>query len=304
MSIVSAIITTKNRCELLERAIQSVINQTFTDIECIVIDDASTDCTREICAKYPVKYIYIPKEESRGGNYARNLGVKHSSGEYCAFLDDDDYWLPSKIEKQYNLALQTKASLIYCLKIYESVVNNKVVKRRNGIPNLPEGNLKNIIYRHYITNTSCLFVRKKALQEIGLFDENLQKWQEYELMMRMAAYTDFFYVKECLCVYTINLTDKQRVSNDYNRVPTTIDYIRHKHSSILKKLPFRDRIGFETMCISEIYSAATQCGLSKKRTKYFIPYIFFNAINTIAEPETLSKRIKGKFLNDYNVGEK
>lgn len=294
MSIVSAIITTKNRCELLERAIQSVINQTFTDIECIVIDDASTDCTREICAKYPVKYIYIPKEESRGGNYARNLGVKHSSGEYCAFLDDDDYWLPSKIEKQYNLALETKASLIYCLKIYESVVNNKFVKRKNGIPNLPEGNLKNIIYRHYITNTSCLFVRKQALQEIGLFDENLQKWQEYELMMRIAAYTDIYYVKECLCVYTINLADKQRVSNDYNRVPSTIDYIKRKHSANIKKLPVKDRIAFETMCISEKYKAAARCNLKGVKVKYFLPYIFFNLIMTISDPKALIKRIKGK----------
>lgn len=93
MQLVSAIITTHNRAELLTRAIESALGQTYREIEVIVVDDASTDNTREVCEKYPIHYIHIPKAESRGGNYARNLGIRAVKGEYCAFLDDDDYWL-------------------------------------------------------------------------------------------------------------------------------------------------------------------------------------------------------------------
>lgn len=86
MEKVSAIITTHNREGLLKRAIESVLNQTYKNLECIVVDDNSTDNTREVCNQFPVNYIYIPKEETRGGNYARNLGIKAASGDYCAFL--------------------------------------------------------------------------------------------------------------------------------------------------------------------------------------------------------------------------
>ncbi|WP_288911006.1 glycosyltransferase family 2 protein, partial [uncultured Thomasclavelia sp.] len=89
--LVSAIITTHNRLELLKRAIQSVYNQTYSNIELIVVDDASDDGTKEWAEQQSFKFIYIPKEKSKGGNYARNLGIKSSHGKYVAFLDDDDY---------------------------------------------------------------------------------------------------------------------------------------------------------------------------------------------------------------------
>ena len=77
--LVSAIITTHNRVELLKRAIDSVFSQTYKTVECIVVDDASEDGTREYCeTQKNIKYIIISKEESKGGNYARNLGVKNA----------------------------------------------------------------------------------------------------------------------------------------------------------------------------------------------------------------------------------
>ena len=85
MKLVSAIITTNNRLELLKRAIESVRTQTYSNMECIVVDDASTDGTYEYCQGQPVRYLYIPPEESKGGNYARNRGIEMAQGEYVAF---------------------------------------------------------------------------------------------------------------------------------------------------------------------------------------------------------------------------
>lgn len=85
MKLVSAIITTHNRKSLLAKAINSVLTQTYSKIELIVVDDASDDGTDLMCLSLPLKYIYIPKEESCGGNHARNIGIMNAMGYYVAF---------------------------------------------------------------------------------------------------------------------------------------------------------------------------------------------------------------------------
>ena len=113
--LVSVVITTKNRKDLLLRAIESVKTQTYSNIEVIVVDDASTDGTKDICERYDgITYIYISSDESKGGNYARNVGIKQSKGVYIAFLDDDDYWDSSKIEKQLSLISDESIGFVYC----------------------------------------------------------------------------------------------------------------------------------------------------------------------------------------------
>lgn len=117
-SMVSVIVTTHNRKVLLKRAVESVLLQTFTDYECIIVDDASDDGTAlflESINDKRFRYIVITKEESKGGNYARNLGIKNSMGEYIAFLDDDDVWQPKKLELQVAFLDKHKdAGLVYC----------------------------------------------------------------------------------------------------------------------------------------------------------------------------------------------
>ena len=194
--LVSAIITTHNRKELLRCAIDSVFAQTYSPIELIVVDDASDDGTSEVCQDSRIKYIYIPKQESRGGNYARNLGISNAKGKYVAFLDDDDEWLPTKIEKQVALAEEKQCSLVYCLKVYQDIVEGKVVGIRKEFRLKPSGDLHDSIFKHYITSTSCILAEKALVEAVGAFDENFRKWQEYDLMIRMAQKTSIFYVDE------------------------------------------------------------------------------------------------------------
>lgn len=287
--LVSAIITTHNRCELLQRAIESVLRQSYKNIECIVVDDASEDNTKGICEKYNVRYVYIPKNESHGGNYARNLGIKAAKGEYCAFLDDDDYWLDTKIEKQYELAIKKKSDLVYCHKIHEYVSNGRIMKSVPINDPTPEGNLKSKIFCHYITNTSCLFASKKALFKVGLFDENLLKWQEYDLMIRMAAMTDIYCVNECLCVYTVNRSDANRISNDANRVAVTVDYFRDKYKTAIDDLSLKDRVCFEQMCACALYSSTRKGGKRLLTVKSFMLHTFFSTLKAILFPVSFVK---------------
>ena len=104
---VSIIIPTYKRSDLLERAIKSVINQTYKNIEIIVVDDNVNNSKEhlqnlKIIEKYP-QIIYIKNKKNLGGGLTRNVGIKASTGEYIAFLDDDDEFYPTKIEKQYQL---------------------------------------------------------------------------------------------------------------------------------------------------------------------------------------------------------
>ena len=261
-SLVSVIITTHNRCDLLARAIESVLSQTYCDIECIVVDDASTDGTFEVCKRYPVVYVHISKEESHGGNYARNLGIKASKGEYCAFLDDDDYWLPEKVAKQMEIADDKKCSLVYCLRKYEIVKNGQIVGFRDEPARKPSGDLSKIIFKRYITNTSCILAKKSLILDVGGFDEGLRKWQEYDLMIRLAEKTQVYYADEMLCVYRLDSGDTQKISNDFDRVMETIVKIRMKYSKRIEALPLSMKIHFYGTCMENIYK------LAKKNNHY------------------------------------
>lgn len=104
---VSVIIPTYNRAHLLGRAIQSVLAQTYEDFEIIVVDDASTDVTEQVVKSFADDRInYIRHQKNKGGSSARNTGIKAAKGEFIAFLDSDDEWVPKKLEKEIN-RLQT-----------------------------------------------------------------------------------------------------------------------------------------------------------------------------------------------------
>ena len=241
--MVSAIVTTHNRKELLKRAIESVLSQTFKDIECIVVDDASTDGTEELCKSYPVKYIHIPKEESRGGNYARNLGIKASRGEYCAFLDDDDYWLPEKIEKQVTLILEKRCELVYCGRRFEYIYPDTIVFEDN-LPNPAfSGDIsKRILQTVCCTTSSAMLVLKKALVDINYFDENLRFWQDYELTIRLAQRGPFYFINEALCVYRVDIKDSNRLTNKYFAWKRAVKYIHQKHKNLYNSLSPKEKL--------------------------------------------------------------
>jgi len=112
---VSVIIPTYNRANFLRSAIQSVLNQTFKDFEVIVVDDASTDNTRQLIHEFVDDRIcYIAHNKNRGGSASRNTGIESSKGKFIAFLDDDDMWMPTKLEKQLLLVnMNPEISVVY-----------------------------------------------------------------------------------------------------------------------------------------------------------------------------------------------
>ncbi len=184
MPKISIIIPTYNRCETLKRAIASVFEQSFTDYEVIVVDDGSTDQTPAYCSSINNPQVVCRRfEENRGGNTARNEGVAHSSGELLAFLDDDDRWMPRKLEKQIAVMQDDSVDLCYTAK---NVISWKVTAKRYSFLKPRYRDLhKSIMRDNFIGSTSSVIMRRSVLEEVGGFDPNLPGLQDYDVYIRI-----------------------------------------------------------------------------------------------------------------------
>lgn len=202
--LVSVIIPTYNRANLIGRAIQSVLNQTYRNIEIIIVDDASNDNTEEIVTKFHnINVVYIRHNCNKGGGAARNTGIKASNGQFIAFLDDDDEWLNDKLEKQVKtiLTLSSEWGGIYCG--FYRITDKKIKK----IEVFKKGNLKTELLKEQldIGSSSTLLFIKKIILEIGLFDETFERNQDFELLIRFFRKYKLFSLEEPLVkIYTRN----------------------------------------------------------------------------------------------------
>lgn len=268
--MVSVIITTHNRKALLERAIESVKKQTFTDYECLIIDDASDDGTNSYLNQLPnscFKKIIIPKAESRGGNYARNLGIKSSTGNYIAFLDDDDIWEPQKLELQVDfLETHHDIGLVYC-QISHDYVRDGYVKKI--IPNCSyRGNMSEKIFTCMPCVTSTIMVRREILDRVGLFDEKLKFWQDYDLCIRICQVTKIDYVKKYLVIINDDSGDKQRLTNQLYEWIDAVKYQNRKYRNLIHTLSAETRKARKLLIYNDAVLRCTNSGNMRARRYY------------------------------------
>jgi len=194
---VSVIIPTYNRANLLPRAIESVLNQTYQDFEVIVVDDASCDNTEEVVQGFNDPRIkYVKHKINKGGSAARNTGIKTAEGKYIAFLDSDDEWLPEKLEKQVRKIERSpeKVGVIYTR--YWIIQNGKKFLSRE--PKKRGDIFEDELIKDWVSPTSCVLVKRECFAEVGGFDENLPVRQDYDMWLRIAKYFYFDYIKEPL----------------------------------------------------------------------------------------------------------
>ena len=178
---ISVIIPTYNRYEFLKRAVKSVLNQTYRASEIIIIDDGSSDETTQIQKDFPIlKYIY---QKNSGVSSARNRGISNANNKWIAFLDSDDAWHKEKLEEQANFHVQNVDILMsYTDELW--VRDNKVVKipkkfRKIGVDSFTE----NISYCNIAP--SSVVIHKSLFKKYGLFDENLEVCEDYDLWLRI-----------------------------------------------------------------------------------------------------------------------
>ena len=195
MTSISVIIPTYNRAHSLARALDSVLAQTRPADEIIVIDDGSTDDTPELMEQHysDLGYYY---RENRGVSAARNTGIRKASGDWLAFLDSDDEWLPEKLQCQLQRINDNPSCRI---------VHNEEIWIRDGVRvNQMKKHQKygGIIFDHClplcVISPSAVIIHRSVFDKVGLFDESLPACEDYDLWLRICALYPVEYIDEPL----------------------------------------------------------------------------------------------------------
>ena len=199
----SVVIPAYNRTNVIKRAIDSVLSQTFTDFEIIIVDDGSDDNLKKYCDDYNSSYIYYYRQEYSGSNPARNSGIRHSRGYYVSFLDSDDAWEPEYLNEVYKKFSQNDEYGFVWVKHIKKYLPNGPVKLINY--KKLEGNVyKNVLKQGFLINSSCISAKKSLLESIGGWDNDLQACQDDDICFRLSKITKVGYVDKTLSTFYID----------------------------------------------------------------------------------------------------
>lgn len=237
--LVTAVITTHNRnTQMLERAVDSVVNQTYENIELIVVDDSTPDFidrdkNRAMVESKP-NARYIRHDKCSGACAARNTGLALASGEFIGFLDDDDEWLPQKIESQVKLFENKTIGLVYSSTL--TVDDNSGKEQINKPMCIKENCYEALLTQgNFVGSTSFPLLRTASLMNCGAFDVEMPAAQDYDVWIRIAQNWDFEFVEEPLVKYHVHSGDQ--ITKNYDRKIRGITRIMEKHTDFLNLHP-------------------------------------------------------------------
>ncbi|MDO4811336.1 MAG: glycosyltransferase family 2 protein [Eubacteriales bacterium] len=232
MNLVSAIVTTcKRKPQIVLRAVKSILAQTYPEIEIIVVDDSPNDYPLRNEVMQSVldcssKILYLQNEAQSGACYSRNRGLTAAKGDYIAYLDDDDEWLPEKIEKQVQAieAADEETAMIYCdYYQYDDLSrSDREIKLRKCT-----GNIYEELMRHgnFCGGLSMPLLKTEALRTIGGFDELLPSGQDYDLWIRLAQRYHVGYIENPWVIYHWN-SGNQITKNPKSKIAGNIRILK------------------------------------------------------------------------------
>lgn len=199
-SLVSVIIPLYNREKTIQRAIDSVLQQTYSNIEVLVVDDGSSDGSVKMLDKYKddtrVKVFCQP--QNQGANVARNKGIKEAKGEYIAFHDSDDMWLLDKLEKQIRYMENENFRVSFCA--FQKHYGNTVQIIPSIWEKFDSEVIRERLKRRNIVGTPTLVIHKSVVSKVGMFDEEMPRLQDYEYIIRIAKKYNICIINEPLVV--------------------------------------------------------------------------------------------------------
>ena len=199
---VSVIIPTHNRLNVLKRAIDSVLNQSFAAYELIVVDDGSTDGTDQWLSTLDSSNSSIISiiQNNFGVSHARNRAIERARGHWIAFLDSDDYWYKNKLQRQMD-ALQQNPTIRFCHCDEHWIRNGKRVNQKRKHAKYG-GHIFEQCLPLCAISPSATIMRKEIFDEVGLFDEALPACEDYDLWLRITCKEPVLFVNEPLLVKT------------------------------------------------------------------------------------------------------
>ena len=237
---ISVVIPTHNRPGGLAAAVNSVFNQTLLPKELIVADDGSTPpVSEEVFADCPagLSTKLLRNDSPKGANNARNRGIKEATGEWIAFLDDDDEFFHQKIGVLSESILNNpRADLFYHPAEINLVRENITYTSGTSDASKYKGLVKQLLIRNIVGGTSMVVIRKSSLAEVGGFDEDLPAMQDKELYIRLAKNgSQFCHINKALTKYHHD-TRAQSITHSQDKAKVAMDLIREKHAEDFNKL--------------------------------------------------------------------
>ena len=197
--LISVIIPTHNRGAILGRAIDSVLAQSYGNIEVIVVDDGSNDDSEAVVRSIlDARLSYIRLDKNLGGAMARNIGIRAAKGEYIAFQDSDDEWVPDKLEKQLQVFDSPGKNFGVIYSGFLIIGDNYSRYMPPGSVEKKEGYIYEQLLMENFVGTPTLLVKKEVFDRVGVFDGSLPRYHDWELAIRMAAEYEFGFIDEPL----------------------------------------------------------------------------------------------------------
>ena len=235
LPLVSVIVTTYNRADLLSETLDSIINQTYKIFELIVVDDGSTDNTEEVVKKYNDSRLQYIKTDNWGGPARpRNIGIKQSKGKYIAFCDDDDIWLPQKLEKQIKCLDNSDTGMVFSMQKQFGITS--IFSNYFGIGPLPfkKDTSTNALLQVNCIPTSTVIIKKDLLDQIGYFDERRSfiAIEDNDLWIRASKVATIGYIPEVLVLHR---NHRNSIYENSDTIDQGMQELSNKHGFVNKK---------------------------------------------------------------------
>lgn len=237
MPLISVVIPVFNGEKTIKETIDSVLSQTFTNFELIIINDGSQDLTLEVVSSIKDNRLQIYSYPNAGLAASRNRGINHANGEYISFIDADDLWTSDKLEAQFN-ALKThpEATIAYSWTDYIDQDSQFLGKGSHITVN---GNIyPHLLLTDFLENGSNPLILKKAFIEVGNFDESLCASEDWDMLLRLASRYHFIGVSSAQVLYRIsansmsaNILQQEReslkvIERAFNQAPEALQYLK------------------------------------------------------------------------------
>lgn len=246
---VSVVIPAYNAMTYLPETLNSVLKQTFSDFEVVIIDDGSTDLIQAwIAQNITDPRVRLITQANQGLSGARNTGIANAQGEYVAFLDADDVWEPTKLEKQVNyLDNNSTVGLVYNWTAFIDAEGKPTGRIMGGDI---EGDVLEEILQHNIIDCPSVVVRRKCFETVGMFDITLRSVEDWDMWIRIAARYPLAVIKEPLVYYrqhSSNMSKNWRVmeqafhqviEKSFQSVPSQLQYLRN------------NSLGYANLCLA------------------------------------------------------
>lgn len=243
-SKVSVILPVHNRADVLPRAIRSVIDQEFRDLELIIIDDGSADHSAEVAKSFGDERVRVIRlERNRGGNVARNEGIRAAKAPIIGFLDSDDHYLPNKlgwVAAEFERRPELDLLVDSFVKVSAPGSRKGELVRKNPVIEDRELFRRALFTRQLWKATPAITVRREIALRAGLFDESLRRLQDFDFLIRVSEFANCASTDQVLWV---KHWDPKAISGEDNMIRANVELVR-RHPEFLQNRAYRPGLAY------------------------------------------------------------